>query len=189
MMKKKIIFIFILITLVTSFSYSLGKFVNISANIFLPSDSNFKEAYSSSVLMPSLKIGIIAHKNIYAWIGYQFFSKKGETIQLKEEIKYTQYNTGIGLGYLRKINNKINMDLYTGLYYIAYKEVEINVDNPSKVRDSTIGFIFGVSMYYRLNKLLFLSSGVRYLLAKDTIDTEQSNFGGIQLNMGFGLRF
>ena len=178
-----------MLLLTINFSFSKDKFVELSGGMFFPSDVNFKNSYTDIVFIPSLFMGMTIKNDFYGWIGYQLFSCKGKTVLLETELKYVQYNSGIGIGYKKELNEKFLLNVYSGIYYIAYKEEEKNVENPLTVRGNTLGVIIGSFVNYKIKKSLYLSAGVGYLIANDNIDEEDVSFGGLQIKSGLSLRF
>ncbi len=186
-MKKALITTFLLLTL---FSFSFGKingFSEISLNLLLPADQNFKDAYSNTVFLPSLYAGIHIYRDFFVWAGYRLFTQKGETTALKDEIKYTEYDTGVGLGYSKELNESLSVAIYSGFYFIAFKEELTGSEKVS--RDSTLALTAGVSVKYKIKNPFYVLIGANYTGGQNNSYNPPAKLGGIIAKAGFGINF
>ena len=186
-LKKALITTFLLLTL---FTFSFGKikgFSDISLNLLIPADQNFKDAYSNSVFLPSLDVGIHIYRDFFIWAGYRLFTQKGETTTLKDELKYTEYDTGLGLGYSKELNESLSIALYSGFYFIAFKEELTSSEEVS--RDSTLALTVGASVKYKIKNPFYILIGVNYTGGQNNSYDPPAKLGGIIAKAGFGINF
>ena len=183
---RKIIFVSLMILVLSVCGFSEEKFmVSVVGNYLNPSDSGYKDIYGSSVLYPELRAGYKLYKGFYIWAGYGFFSKKGKTVELKQEAKSTQRFLSVGIGYDGKISEKFWYKAELGLLNASYKEEAMN----EEIKGSSIGFGVEAVVLYRIFSGFFVKIYAGYLSASDKVGDVEIKLGGFKSGIGVEARF
>lgn len=181
---------FILIALVLLIYTALGAedklLLSLSGQFLNPADDNYKEVYGKNILGPEFQLSYIFAKNWYAFGGYGFFSKKGETPELKEETKSLQSLLSLGAGYNGKISEKFGYFAQAGVVMFSYKEETMD----TIVKGSAVGYRVDGGIKFKLVKKFSLLAAIGYLYGTDDADigdgeTASLKLGGFHLGIGF----
>ncbi len=160
-------------------------FIDISVNIFFPSDSDFKNIYSNSVTIPEINLGYYLTSELYVFGGMGFSSIKGKTPEWGFDLKMSQNIFSLGGGYFKELSEKLGLSGQLALAYISYNEELTSLGMSNK--SNCLGFRLSTLLQYKISKHISLAFKLGYMAAKDTIDDLTSNFGG--LNTGLGIIF
>ena len=183
---RKIMFVALMILVLCVWGFSKEKFmVSVIGNYFNPSDSGYKDVYGSSVLFPGLKAGYKLYKGFYIWGGYEFFSKKGTTTELKQEAKSTQHFISFGIGYDGKISEKLRYKAELGMLNASYKEEAMD----EEVTGNSIGFGVETGILYRIWSGFFIKISAGYFNASDKVEDVEIKLGGFKAGIGVEVRF
>jgi len=185
-MKSNLLIVFILVLLLSTTVMAGEKsfFADLSFNSFSNSDSEFKDVYKSSIMVPQIIVGYFFSDNLYAFAGFEFYKVDGKTPKVGFDVNMNQKNFLFGGGYSYKLSDKLNINGELGILSISYTEtLEIlNLEN----KGSCVGFLIGTKLKYGITDKLSSYLKLTYYIAKDNLDDIDINFGG--LNIGIGIR-
>ncbi len=189
-MKKHILIVsIILILLLPSWVKGADKgfFADISLNLFSNSDSDFKDAYKSSIMVPEINIGYFITDSLYVFGGYEFYKVDGKTPGWDFELNMDQKILSFGAGYNKGLSEKLGISGEFGVVSISYTEKLIDLELENK--SSCIGFRLRTKLQYNISDMIGLYIKLGYTIAKDTIDNIDNNFGGLSTGLGLNLTF
>lgn len=159
-------------------------FVEIQGAVMLPSDSDFKDIYGSSVLYPRAKAGYKFGDHFYAFFGCGLFSISGETPVLKEESKSKQKICQIACGYEGDISDQFQFRLEAGGAIFNYEEEAFG----EAVDGSKFGIYLGGSLVYNFSDTFFATFNMGYMGAADEVGGIDIKLGGVHTGIGIGFR-
>ena len=183
---KKMMIVSLMIFVMGMCVFSAERFmVSVVGNYFVPADGGYKDIYGSSMFDPELKAGYKIFGDVYIWAGYGFFSRTGETKELKEEAKSTQHFLSAGAGYNGTISKRMGFNVELGLFNASYKEEAMD----EAVTGSAMGFGVKGEILFGFGKGLFAKITLGYTRASDTIEEEDIKLGGFNSGIGVEVRF
>lgn len=159
-------------------------FFEIQGAVMLPTDGDFKEIYSSSVIYPRVKAAYKFGEHIYAFFGCGLFTITGETPVLKEESSSKQKICQIAAGYEGDISDKLQFRLEAGGANFTYEEEAFG----ESVDGSRFGIYLGGSMVYNFSKSFFATLNLGFMGASDKIEGIDIKLGGVHTGIGIGVR-
>ncbi len=181
----------ILLSLVLIFSVVLNAggndkklFFEVQGAIMLPSDSDFKDIYSSSVIYPRVKAAYKFGDHIYAFFGCGLFNITGETPVLNEESKSKQKICQMAAGYEGDLSDKLQFRVEAGGANFDYEEEAFG----EIVEGTKFGIYLGSSLVYNFSDTFFASFNLGYMGASDKINDVSIKLGGIHTGFGIGFR-
>jgi len=159
---------------------------NLGINFLLPSDSNYKDIYGSSVIMPEIEIGYMINEKINIYGGFGYISKKGTTVgELKLDTKSTRTYLDLGIGYGVYKNDKFLIKIKGGISYIMSKEEAME----EEVSTNTLGFKAELEGDYKISDKLFTGFKIGYIYGKDSVEDIDIKLGGVKIGFILGYRF
>jgi hypothetical protein len=184
-MFKKISLFFLILFLVSTVIQASQQKVMIVAsfNLVFPADSNFRDTYSSSVILPEIKAGYRISKKIFIWAGFGLLSKDGTTPVLEEEASSSQNFLSLGAGCLKDLSEKLKLSIEAGLCTVFYSEEALG----EELSGTAFGFRIDAGLLYHLSKQFFLSLSAGYIFSTDKVEGVSIKPGGVRAGIGLGL--
>ncbi len=192
-MRKKNILIILIIIFISSFLVSAemknGKFViKISAVNFSNADSNFKEIYGNSSILPEFTFNYFFNRNLYVMSGFGSM-KKNSVITLMGgkdlELLSKQSFFSLAFGFKKTIFGRIESFINSGIVFFNFKEDGLS----ETISDSALGFRLDLGVIYNINKLFFIDFKLGYLHGTKKYDNNSVKLGGLLSAVGIGIRF
>ena len=185
-MKKTIFIIIILMVSVITLSAGEKIYGDLGINLLFPSDSNYKEIYGNSVMMPDIEIGYMINDKISIYEGFGYMLKSGTTEgELRVDTKSTRRYLDFGIGYGIYENGKFLIKIKGGINYIMSKEEAME----EEVSSNTLGFRAEFESNYKINDKLFTGLKIGYIYGKDSVEDVDIKLGGVKIGVILGFRF
>ena len=185
-MKKTLLIIFVLMVSVLTLTAGEEIYGDLGINLLLPSDSNYKEIYGNSVIMPDVEIGYMINDKINIYGGFGYISKSGTTEgELKVDTKSTRTYLDLGIGYGIYKGDNLLIKIKGGISYIMSKEDAMEED----VNSNTLGFKAELEGDYKINDKLFTGLKIDYIYGKDRVEDVDIRLGGVKIGVVLGYRF
>ncbi len=184
---KRIVLI-IIVFLVSTIILTAGEKIygELGVNLLLPSDSNYKEIYGNSVMMPDVEIGYVINEKISVYGGLGYISKRGTTVgELKVDTKTARSYLDFGIVCGIYNSNKLSIKIKSGISYIMSKEEAME----EEVSSNTLGFRGELEGNYSINKNIFTGLKIGYIYGKDRVEDMDIKLGGVKIGLLLGYRF
>ncbi len=159
-----------------------GFYADVSISLFSNSDTEFKEAYKSSIMIPEINIGYFFSKSLYVFSGFEFYKADGNTSEWDFNLNMDQKIFSFGAGYFKEFSKKLGLSGELGIVSISY--IEKLIDLALENKDSCTGFRMRAKLHYKISDLIGVYLKLGYTIAKNTIDDLENNFGGISTGIG-----
>ncbi len=185
-MKKTLLIIAVLFVSVITLRAGDKIYGELGMNLLLPSDSNYKEIYGSSVKMSEIEIGYMVSKNIGIYGGVEYMLKNGiseEELKEEAESRILYFDMGIILRIYK--SNKTSIKLKGGISYIMNKEEAME----EEVSSNTLGYRGELEVDYKIVGKLFTGFKVGYIYGKDNVEDVDIKSGGVKIGIIIGLIF
>ncbi len=162
-----------------------GVFIDLSANLFINSESEFRDAYKSSIFVPEFGIGYFFTDNFYCFGAFELFRVNGKTPQWSMKMEIKQKTFSIGAGYRMQLTDNISICGECAGVSVKYTEAlpALKLENDG----SCIGIRGRAKLNYSLSRKFDLVFKIGYTYANDTVNGIEKSFGGI--NTGLGIRY
>ncbi len=185
-MKKVILIMIVLLVSVITLRAGDKIYGELGMNLLLPSDSNYKDIYGSSEIMPDIEIGYMVNEKINIYGGFGYISKSGTTEgELKVDTKTRRIYLDFGIGYGIYKSDKISIKVKGGISYIMNKEEAME----EEVSSNTLGFRGEIEGDYKIGKKVFTGFKVGYIYGKDNVEDVDIKLGGVKIGIIIGLIF
>ena len=179
---KKLFVILTILVLTSGLVAANAIRVEAKFSLFSPSEEAYRDIYGGGLTFGG-EVNMAVWNNLEAWVGVNFFNKKGEMTYTQEEIKLNITPITVGARYAYPVNEKIAVYGGLGLAYFIYGE---EIPPLEDVSESGLGFVIKAGGFMRVKSGLFVDAFIKYSTCKVEPADYKVNIGGIEVGIGIG---
>lgn len=187
-MSKKMILFALLFGLMGTLLPKEPVSISLMGNLLLTSEQSIKDTYGNGILYLEIRYnsGSLIYNEFFIWSGMNFISLKGDTSDVIEVDKLTQFNFSMGCGYRRNFFPYLSINFRVGGLGVVFKDGSLNMEKPK----FSAGLTGTVAIIYDWNKRFYTEFEAGYSYTSGKVN-EKTTFkpGGMKFAVGLGYKF
>lgn len=185
-MKKKTIYLVVMIMLVSSYAHAVEIFGGGFLGTRSLNESTIKDTYDNGGSY--LIAAGVKHMGIFGELGFSGFKRDGESTEYSESSEFSLTDFNLRIGYELDVNNRFFPKAYLGLGSYSVKET-VESDFLPDTEESKFGFLFGLGIRIHVYSGISLEGRIENISLKVTPYEDEVDLGGWRMLFGISFYF